>query len=297
MIDVVFGHSTGGSLLSATKACGKLQWFIQHEIDDYDLGIGITPLEDHEDIVLLNFSWDIGFLQPSEESEYRMKLPASLYFGDYVRLHPKEEPKLLEDGKQNLAGLNKLKEYAGQKKAFRVWYGCNAEEMCGFYYVCSILKDYDVDIYAVELPCIHITGNRIAQTCSWGYVLSAEYGLLERNKRLLSQREVEYTASLWEELKEENAPLRACIAGVITSVPEDFYDGLIMRYFTKEIMRETEIMEPVMALSLGLRCGLMEQRLWQMGLSGKIELIKDGEECKHRVWKKCCVASHATSKA
>ena len=37
------------------------------------------------------------------------------------------------------------------------------------------------------------------------------------------------------------------------------------------------------ALSVGLHCGLMEQRLWQMGLSGKIELIKDGEECKHRV--------------
>jgi hypothetical protein len=105
------------------------------------------------------------------------------------------------------------------------------------------------------------------------------------------------TASGMQKLKEENAPLRACIAGVITSVPEDFYDGLIMRYFTKEIMRETEIMEPIMALSLGLRCGLMEQRLWQMGLSGKIELIKDGEESKHRVWKKCCVASHATSKA
>lgn len=35
--------------------------------------------------------------------------------------------------------------------------------MCGFYYICNVLKDYDADVYVVELPSLFEIGDNPKQ--------------------------------------------------------------------------------------------------------------------------------------
>ena len=284
MIDVVFSDTAHGNLAAATSSNPQTIEYMNYEVEEYKLNTKPQAIEDSEGIICLGFHWDIGYLNYSEDSEYRMKLPASLYYGHHCRLHPEDEAELLEDGKNNLESLKKLQEFAQRKRAFRIWYGRNAMELCGFYYTCDVLKEYDVDIYAVEIPTISTAGTKIRQVSSLGMRHAAEYGDLVKNKMLLTKEMVTYYSSLWQSLKQENTPLRVVVSDILISVPEDFYDNLIMNGFTEKRMTEAQIVSKIMCLNLGISSGFVEQRIWDMGQSGKIKLIQDGEQSHMRIW-------------
>lgn len=192
----------------------------------------------------------------------------------------------MEDGKQNLKSLNALKKLAEAGKSFRIWYSSSAMEMCGFYYLCNVLKDYETEVYAVELPQVFTIGDKPKQIASWGMAHTYEFGYLVENQKLLQKHEIEYRASLWQELVEENAPLRAVISKVLTSVPADFYDGIIMSRFTGTTIHENEWVSEIMSMYLGISSGFVEQRIWEMSKNGVIALVQDGERMNERIWKR-----------
>ena len=286
MIDIVFSGTAYGGLMVATSTHPDNVKSVKQDAKEYGGGIAVKAMEKPEGILSFEFQWDIGYLNEPEDSEYRMKLPASLYYGHYVRLHPEDEVKLLEDGKRNLKTLEALKKLAKAGKAFRIWYSSNAMEMCGFYYLCNVLKDYDVEVYVVELPQIFTIGDNAKHISSWGMVDTYEFGYLVENQRRLQKNEMEYIASLWQTLVEENAPLRAVISNVLVSVPADFYDGIIMSRFVGTTIRENEWVCEIMGMYLGLDSGFVEQRIWEMGKSGIISQVQDGERMNERIWEK-----------
>ena len=148
-----------------------------------------------------------------------MKIPARLYYGHHVRLHPEDEPELLKDGEKNIKALKGLRILAEQGREIRIWYSNSSMELCGYYYLCHVLRDYDVVIHAVELPAMYAIGNKPKQITSWGMAHGYEYGYLIENERTLTKEEICYVASLWDKLVEENAPLRAVISNRLVSVP------------------------------------------------------------------------------
>lgn len=286
MIEIVFSGTAYGGLLLATSSQLDNIKYVKQEAKDFGNGIEYKAMEKPEGILSFEFQWDIGYLDKPEESEYRMKLPASLYYAHHVRLHPEDEAELLSDGEQNLKSLKALRLLAEKGKSFRVWYGSNAMEMCGFYYICNVLKDYDTDVYVVELPRLFAIGDKPKQISSWGMAHSFEYGYLVEKQRLLSMKEVVYIASLWRTLVEENAPLRAVISDRLVSVPEDFYDAIILGRFVGSVIKENEWVSEIMSLYLGISSGFVEQRIWEMGKVGLITLVQDGESMSDRIWKK-----------
>lgn len=286
MIEVVFSGTAYGGLTVATSSHPDNVNMVKQDAKEYGGGIAIKSMEKPEGILSFEFQWDIGYLNEPEDSEYRMKLPASLYYAHHVRLHPEDEAELLEEGKHNLKTLKALRKLAEAGKPFRIWYGSNAMEMSGFYYLCNVLKDYETDVYAVELPQVFTIGDKPKQIASWGMAHTYEFGYLVENQKLLQKHEIEYRASLWQELVEENAPLRAVISNVLTSVPADFYDGIIMSRFTGTTIHENEWVSEIMSMYLGISSGFVEQRIWEMGKNGVISLVQDGERMNERIWKR-----------
>lgn len=286
LIEIVFSGTAQGGLRVATSSHPENIKHIKQEAKDFGNGVEPKAMELPEGILSFEFHWDLGYLDKPEDSEYRMKLPASLYYWHHVRLHPEDERELYLDGEKNFRELKALRLLAEKGKSFRIWYSSNAMEMAGFYYICNILKDYDVDVYAVELPSLISIGDKPKQISSWGMAHSYEFGYLVENQRLLSANEVAYIASLWRGLVEENAPLRVVISNRLVSVPADFYDSIILNCFDGNTIRENEWVSEIMGMFLGLDCGFVEQRIWEMGKAGVISLIKDGENMKDRIWER-----------
>ncbi len=286
LIEIVFSGTAYGGLRVATSSHPENIKHIKQEANDFGNGVAPKAMETPEGILSFEFYWDLGYLDKPEDSEYRMKLPASLYYWHHVRFHPEDEDELLSGGEQNIKALKALRLLAEKGKSFRIWYSSNAMEMAGFYYICNILKDYDVEVYAVELPGLISIGDKPKQNCSWGMAHSYEFGYLVENQRILSEKEIAYIASLWRELVDENAPLRAVISNRLVSVPADFYDSIIMNCFDGYTIRENEWVSEIMSMFLGLDCGFVEHRIWEMGKAGAITLIKDGENMKDRIWER-----------
>lgn len=286
MVELVFSGTVYGSLAVATSSHPDNVNRVEQDAKEYGGGIAVKAMEKPEGILSFEFQWDIGYLNEPEDSEYRMKLPASLYYGHHVRLHPEDEAELLEDGKQNIKTLKALRKLAEAGKTFRIWYSSSAMEMCGFYYLCNVMKDYDVDVYAVELPQVFTIGDKSKHIASWGMAHTYEFGYLAENQRLLSKSELKYRASLWQALVEENAPLRAVVSNVLMSVPAEFYDALFMGCFTGTTIRENEWVSEIMSMYLGISSGFVEQRIWEMGKNGVISLVRDGERMNERIWER-----------
>jgi len=286
LIEIVFSGTACGGLTVATSSHPDNVKSVKQDAKEYGGGIAVKEMEKPEGILSFEFHWDIGYLNEPEDSEYRMKIPASLYYSHHVRLHPEDEAELLEDGKQNLKTLEALKKLAKAGKAFRIWYSSNAMEMCGFYYLCNVLKDYDAEVYVVELPQVFTIGDKPKHISSWGMAHTYEFGYLVENQRLLQKNEIEYIASLWQELVDENAPLRAVVSNVLVSVPADFYDVIIMSRFAGTTIRENEWVCEIMGMYLGIDSGFIEQRIWEIGKSGIISLVQDGERMNERIWEK-----------
>lgn len=286
MIEIVFSGTAYGGIAVATSSHPDNVKSVEQDAKEYGGGIAVKAMEKPEGILSFEFQWDIGYLNEPEDSEYRMKLPASLYYGHHVRLHPEDEAELLEDGKHNLKTLKALQKLAEAGKSFRIWYSSSAMEMSGFYYLCNVLKDYETDVYVVELPQVFTIGDKSKHISSWGMAHTYEFGYLVENQRLLQKSELKYRASLWQTLVEENAPLRAVVSNVLMSVPADFYDGIIMSCFTGDTIRENEWVSEIMSLYLGISSGFAEQRIWEMGKSGVISLVQDGERMNERIWER-----------
>lgn len=286
MIDIVFSDSAAGGLTAASSKNSICNDCFMEEISLLVNNVPIKSLEKSELVIPLIFQWDIGYLDQAEDSDYRMKIPACLYYGHHVRLHPEDEHELMRDGENNLKALQSVKELAEKGKSFRIWYSNAAMELAGFYYICHVLKDYNVEVHTVELPLYYEIGGKCRQIASWGMAYGYEFGYLIETEKKLTSENLKYFALLWEDLVEENAPLRAVVAGKLISVPEDFYDSLVISYFKEETIKENVWISYIMSLCLGIDCGYVEQRIWAMGEKGVIELLHDGENINERVWKR-----------
>ncbi len=79
----------------------------------------------------------------------------------------------------------------------------------------------------VKLPEYVVHGKTICFYKNWGEVAAEEFAGFLSGERIVSKEELRMYASLWNELVEDNNPLRAIVNGKMIGVPEDFYDFII----------------------------------------------------------------------
>ena len=96
--------------------------------------------------------------------------------------------------------------------------------------------------------------------------------------------EIGVYAERWDMLVAENAPLRAVISGVPTSVDEDFYDIFLKRYIPKEPFKQSEwIGNTIGETELGVYSSWYQYRAQKMIDDGIVTVVKDSKEKMKRI--------------
>lgn len=116
---------------------------------------------------------------------------------------------------------------AGEK--VRLWVDRTPEAVCGAYAAAGLLYERRVGISLMRLrPYRFRPADGSAVTLKgWGEA-DPERLADWAEERVLPVQIARYTGWQWEQLRQENSPLRALVAGRLLSVPADFYDGLLL---------------------------------------------------------------------
>lgn len=191
-------------------------------------------IKDTEAIVSLDAHLDIGDISNEIDSFKRHELLNNLFDGTDSATQRKEIEKIIAVAK------------AGGP--IRIWKSETPSSTCGFAFLCDELTAIDCEVYIINLPTYVFGADETIVTYNhWGEVSPEEFDLFIAFEKKLTQVEKERCAKKWQELRVENSPLRAIVNGEILSVPENFYDFLIL----SNLPNEEFVIEDLIALLMG----------------------------------------------
>ena len=219
MIEIMFGESEAGSMKMA-KRCK----------DDND-----------EEVICLGFLLDIGDIRKPVDSIYRKELIYSMYAQEQWGRDEEMDRELRETGNMYCREMERLLAYLQAGKPVRIWYSDAPYSACGFYHICNELQKHENDVFAVKLPDYIEKEDYTVIYSNWGEVPVEELMGFTSEERTLKKRDLLYYASIWQDLREDNSPLRAVVNGRLTGVPEDFYDFLIKKEITDHPQKEAVV--------------------------------------------------------
>lgn len=232
------------------------------------------------EVVCLGFMLDIGDIQKDVYSQYRQDLIFSMYAQNQWNQSPVMLEELKQVGEQYRKEWNKLFEYLENLETIRIWYSDSPYSLCGFYWLCYVLRNYENNIFTVKLPRYQqLSDDMITCYSGWGEVSAEEFGQFLTYQKKLTVSEKETFGYLWSKLKEDNSPLRAVINGKLTGVPEDFYDFLIMKHLTDEPVEEGIVIGSILGHDpLGIGDYWYAFRIEELIKSRKIKVVKNSKE-------------------
>ncbi len=111
---------------------------------------------------------------------------------------------------------------------------------------------------------------------SWGEVSPEQWHQYTALQREAPGALLVGCAMQWQDLKKENAPLRASVNGRLMGVPEDFYDSFIFREIARKTVQfsEPEVIGRVLGrFQLGIPDGWVACRIEKMVQSGLLEPV------------------------
>lgn len=184
MIEVLFGESEWASMKN--QGCIKS---------------GQENILKYSEVVCIPFLLDIGDINETVESEYRKNLMIYLYTlnGWDDKIIVQEE--LEEVWPTYLNEIERLKAYASQGESIRFWYSNAPYSICGFYYACNLLKEYDCKISVIKLPEKKLLNDKMMLLSNWGEVEPEKYDTYLPLEKELSKSEIKAYSLLWDELK------------------------------------------------------------------------------------------------
>lgn len=266
-IEVLFSNSEAGSLYSVKCKA-------------------VRPQKMTDEVLPLSFMLDMGDIRQPVDSEYRALFIDEMYGMDQFADDSDYVPGEFAQGP--VSRLERFKQRLTQDTIVRIWYNERPSSLCGLRFVCNILKDYDCNVRIVGLPrtLVHDDGN--TTHLNWIPEEPSELDELLQFEEPLTHDEVCQYASEWARLVDENSPLRAVVNGSLISVPEDFYDFLIFKELPDEPTREVRVVGHVLGnYMIGVWPEWINKRIRHGILEGTIELVRDGNNMKHRIIRKC----------
>lgn len=304
MIEVLFGESEGGGMKVAKHyrkpdchSASAIGWIgdkkptkeefdrMKEEFDKLHEGkaVGGSSAE----VVCLPFQLDIGDIRIPADSEYRKELIRELYTMNGIEIG--NSLKWFEDAwNKYLRELERLKTFAAGGEALRIWYSNAPYSLCGFYYVCSILRDYGCKLSAIKLPQYTLLSDNVIQFfTSWGEIDAGRFYEFLPLEKELSTCELRTFASKWTELQEDHSLLRAVVNDQLIGVPNDFYDHIIRKELPDEEFIMARLLGTVIGkYQLGIGDGWYAKRIIKMIEQGELEVVQKQKEIYHQVLKK-----------
>lgn len=287
MIEVLFGESEAGAVKAAKsdvivgKADGPVAVWMA--------GKKKLPKKEHagwipgtaQEVICLGFMLDIGDIRESADSRYRRELLYSLYAqGQWEDSEADLELKSL--GNFYVNELARLENYLKDGEKIRIWYSDAPYSRCGFYSLCAKLQTdlagekYQNEIHTVKLPEYRVQSGTITCWQNWGEVAAEEFAAFLAYERELTKDEIRMYGSRWNELAEDNSPLRAWINGQIVGVPETFYDFLIWKKLTGEPVKEARLLGDIMGnYQVSVGDWWYAKRIEHFIRQGRIEVVRD----------------------
>ena len=295
MIEVMFGESEGGAMKTAKNYRkpdfnnGAMAWFgrkpTKEELDKMFDGEAVGGSS--SEVICLPFVLDIGDISVPIDSEYRKNLILDLYtisgFGD-------EDTRIsLEEAwNKYLKEVERLKHYASQREDLRLWYSNAPYSLCGFYYACNLLKDYDCKVSVVELPrYMQLSDHEIQCYSSWGEIAAGKFFRFLPLEKTLTTGELRSFAANWLDSQEDKSTLRAVVNGKVLGVPEDFYDHIIRKQVPEgEFTMGRLIGDILRKYSLGIGDFWYAKRINRMIELGELVIVKKQKELYSQILKK-----------
>jgi hypothetical protein len=277
MIEVLFAESEAASMRAAkstviySKIDGPTSVFIA--------GKKKPPEKEHSgwlegnagDVVCFGYRLDIGNIQEDIEGHYRKNLIFSLL--------NMENEKETQDYADSYMQMQKLKIYLEAGESIRIWYSDAPYSRCGLYHLCNILNCYENEIYLVKLPEYVVHGKTICFYKNWGEVAAEEFAGFLSGERIVSKEELRMYASLWNELVEDNSPLRAIVNGKMIGVPEDFYDFMILNRITTKPIKECRLIGDIIGHNqASIGDWWYAKRIQHFIEEGLIKVLEDAEK-------------------
>ena len=267
MIEIMFGESEAGSMKMAKQ----------------------RKDENDEEVICLGFLLDIGDIRESADSIYRKELIYSMYAQEQWGRDEEMDRELRETGNTYCREMERLLAYLQDGKPVRIWYSDAPYSACGFYHICNELQKYENDVFAVKLPDYIEKEDYTVIYSNWGEVPVEELMGFTSEERTLKKRDLLYYASLWQELREDNSPLRAVVNGRLTGVPENFYDFLIKKEITDQPQKEAVVIGNILGKHPGgVRDWWYAKRIDVMIEHGYIKVDEESENKYARMISRRC---------
>ena len=196
-----------------------------------------------KDVVNIGFSLDIGDVSGDIYGNERQNIFRKMW--GRFDFDNKEQEQFFQNQRKD---MEKLLIDAQDGTPIRIWKSNAPYSTCGFYLVCHMLRNINCNLSVISLPEFRkVSDNEIVSYSHWGEVAPGEFYQFLPLEKQLSLIEKKIVSGYWNDLMEENAPLRAIINGKITSVQEDFYDFII----TKNLPDKNFIMSRFIGKLLG----------------------------------------------
>ena len=295
MVEIVFSESACGSLkIAQTYGRGKyrgsaISVFIRHENGSVpssnEMKEAQLQAQEQEciawenaiplggkssDVYCFDMALSVGDISDNEIGEQRknvLKKMLSVWFVEDLDYQVEEK---IQKIKTTLSSV--IERYVAGEEV-RIWYSYNPDELCGMYWLMKQLRPLNCQttIYLVKLPAWEYgKENTMTSKIAWGEVSPGEWGkyitLQEKAKPVF----LSACAMKWNQLQNENAPLRAMLNGKLQSVSEDIYDSFILR----EIAEQPEQFK--MAIVIGNVLGKYQLGISDVWISNRIDNLMMG---------------------
>ena len=189
--------------------------------------------------------------------------------------------------KRSNTALEMVQKRISAGEPIRIWYSNQPDEMCGLFWFMWLLDHWNADsekIFIVKLPEWEADENgNIIRKNSFSEVAPEEWSrYLDLQKPVLPLF-ITACSLHWQTLKEENAPLRAILNGILVSVSECLYDDLIHREIAaeNETFRESMIIGRILGkYQFGISDFWVAYRIEEMIHAGLLEVVPSDIEDK-----------------
>lgn len=177
----------------------------------------------------------------------------------------------------------------------RIWYSYNPDELCGMYWLMKQLQPLNCQttIYLVKLPVWEYgKENTMTSKIAWGEVSPGEWGNYITLQEKAQPVFISACAAKWNQLQNENAPLRVMLNGKLQSVSEDIYDSFILREIAaqpEQFKMATVIGNVLGKYQLGISDVWIANRIDKMIENDILNIVQDapkGETSYRRILRK-----------
>jgi hypothetical protein len=226
-------------------------------------------------VVCIGLNLDIGDISGPIDAKER-KAEFVRVFGS-VHL---EDSEIEEFFRLQREDLEKVLVAAKSGELIRVWKSNTPFSACAFAFLCDALQDTESKINIISLPEYwEISDHTLQSWADWAEIPAGQFYQFLPLERGLSSMEKDIQRRLWRDLKAENAPLRALVSGKLISVPEDFYDHLILKNIPDGEFLMARLIGTILGkYPLGVGDGWYNLRIKQMIADHILEIVADQDE-------------------